>query len=212
MKSPNAVICREKPALTVYPYGSERVGWEEARDEDVNSAQINCTISHLEQAGKGDWILVLGAETYLRVRRLLLIQAKGASLMRDSSSPESLLTPSVKTSVGPTHIRICYSAGCFGFDSSVLAQPKVQRFKDAVDLVQFYSLKQAGRLGLSEQELTSASKDPAVHLKLIKPLYASVPALQHLCRLTIDRSGWQVTALPLPLRLKDDLLKYPYLL
>lgn len=57
MKSPSAVICREKPALSVYPYGSERDGWEEARDDvDVNSAQSNCTISHLEQAGKGGWM------------------------------------------------------------------------------------------------------------------------------------------------------------
>ncbi|CAM5170746.1 unnamed protein product [Eretmochelys imbricata] len=211
MKSPSAVICREKPALSVYSYGSERDGWEEARDDDdVNSAQSNCTISHLEQAG---WYW--GPLTAAEARRILCPALEGSFLVRNSSSPDNLLTLSVKTSVGPTHIRICYSAGRFGLDSSVLAKPKLQSFKDAMALVQFYSLaslKQAERLGPSEQEITSLSKDPAIHLKLIKPLYVSVPALQHLCRLTINRSTRQVTALPLPGRLKDYLLKYPYVL
>uniref|UniRef100_A0A452IC37 Uncharacterized protein n=1 Tax=Gopherus agassizii TaxID=38772 RepID=A0A452IC37_9SAUR len=210
MKSPNAVICREKPALSVYPYGSEQDGWEEARDEDVNSAQINCTISHLEQAG---WYW--GPLTAAEARRVLCLALEGSFLMRDSSSPDNLLTLSVKTSVGPTHIRICYSAGRFSFDSSVLAKPKLQSFKDAMALVQFYSLaslKQVEQLGLSEQETTSVSKDPAIHLKLIKPLYVSVPPLQHLCRLIINGSTRQVSALPLPVRLKDYLLKYPYVL
>uniref|UniRef100_A0A8C3F4Q0 Suppressor of cytokine signaling 2 n=1 Tax=Chrysemys picta bellii TaxID=8478 RepID=A0A8C3F4Q0_CHRPI len=132
-----------------------------------------------------------GLNRAAEARRVLCPALEGSFLMRDSSSPDNLLTLSVKTSVGPTHIRICYSAGRFGFDSSVL---------------------QAERLGPSEQETTSVSKDPAIHLKLIKPLYVSVPALQHLCRLTINRSTRQVSALPLPVRLKDYLLKYPYVL
>uniref|UniRef100_A0A8C3RK74 Cytokine-inducible SH2-containing protein n=1 Tax=Chelydra serpentina TaxID=8475 RepID=A0A8C3RK74_CHESE len=156
-----------------------------------------------------------GPLTAAEARRVLCPALEGSFLMRDSSSPDNLLTLSVKTSVGPTHIRICYSAGRFGFDSSVLAKPKLRSFKDAMALVQFYSLaslKQAERLGPLEQEIPSVSEDPAIHLKLIKPLYVSVPALQHLCRLTINRSARQVTALPLPVRLKDYLLKYPYVL
>ncbi|XP_075765980.1 suppressor of cytokine signaling 2-like [Pelodiscus sinensis] len=208
MKSPSAVICREKPPLSVYPYGSERDGWEDARDGDMNSAQISCTISHLEQAG---WYW--GALSAAEARRVLCPALEGSFLMRDSSSPDNLLTLSVQTSAGPTHIRICYCAGRFGLDASLLAKPKLQSFRDAMDLVQFYSQasrKRAERLEPAGEDV--ASEDPAIHLKLIKPLYVSVPALQHLCRLAINRRAPQVAALPLPLRLKDYLLRYPYVL
>uniref|UniRef100_A0A8C0IN34 Suppressor of cytokine signaling 2 n=1 Tax=Chelonoidis abingdonii TaxID=106734 RepID=A0A8C0IN34_CHEAB len=139
-----------------------------------------------------------GPLTAAEARRVLCLALEGSFLMRDSSSPDNLLILSVKTSVGPTHIRICYSAGRFSFDSSVLAKPKLQSFKDAMALIQFYSLTM------------SVSKDPAVHVKLIKPLYVSVLTLQHLCRLIVNGSTRQVSALPLPIRIKDYLLKYPY--
>uniref|UniRef100_A0A4W3GG30 SH2 domain-containing protein n=1 Tax=Callorhinchus milii TaxID=7868 RepID=A0A4W3GG30_CALMI len=81
-----------------------------------------------------------GALTSLEARQILNQTTEGTFLIRDSSNPEYLLTLSVKTSSGPAHLRIEYNEGKFGFDSVVLARPKLRNFEDVVDLVQHYIL------------------------------------------------------------------------
>uniref|UniRef100_A0A4W4FTH8 SH2 domain-containing protein n=1 Tax=Electrophorus electricus TaxID=8005 RepID=A0A4W4FTH8_ELEEL len=81
-----------------------------------------------------------GSVTASEAKRLLLEAVDGTFLLRDSSNPAYLLTLSVRTALGTTHLRIEYAGGNFGFDSAAVARPRLRQFKGAVDLVQHYAL------------------------------------------------------------------------
>lgn len=178
----------------------------QSQENNLDLIKLSCTMSHLEQAG---WYW--GSLTATEAKQMLHAAPEGTFLMRDSSSPNCLLTLSVKTSVGPTHIRIQYDEGKFGFDSALLAKPKLKNFDYAVGLVQFYALV-CQKLNSNPPVERAVSKTSAIHLKLTKPLYTCIPSLQHLCRIVINKRTGNVQDLPLPSRLKDYLLKYPFLM
>lgn len=162
-----------------------------------------------------------GSITAAEAKQLLSEAEEGTFLLRDSSNPGYLLTLSVRTSLGPTHLRIESSGGSFGFDSLAMARPRLRRFGGAVELVEHYALacshssaagpqdrpKPAG-----EEEEEEEAPDRSLQLKLVRPLRRAVPSLQHLCRIAINQRSRTPRDLPLPGRLKDFLLEYPFLL
>ncbi|XP_042197970.1 suppressor of cytokine signaling 2-like [Callorhinchus milii] len=195
------MICQEK-AITPVCSTDSSPDLSEGRSD---LSRISCAMGHLELTG---WYW--GALTSLEARQILNQTTEGTFLIRDSSNPEYLLTLSVKTSSGPAHLRIEYNEGKFGFDSVVLARPKLRNFEDVVDLVQHYVLLSKTTQSAHEQSISPVTKDPVIHLKLTKPLYITTPSLQHLCRIIINKTTKKTQELPLPSRLKEYLLEYPF--
>ncbi|XP_025063909.1 suppressor of cytokine signaling 2 [Alligator mississippiensis] len=129
---------------------------------------------------------------------------EGTFLVRDSSHSEYLLTISVKTSAGPTNLRIEYQDGKFRLDSITCVRSRLKQFNSVVHLIEYYVLMCKDRSG---SETTS---NGTVHLYLNKPLYTSAPSLQHRCRITINKYTSKIWELPLPTRLKEYLKEYQY--
>ncbi|XP_018615819.1 suppressor of cytokine signaling 2-like isoform X2 [Scleropages formosus] len=195
----------------------------ESRQEDamIDVVRVDNAMTHLQQSG---WYW--GPITASQAKQALNDALEGTFLLRDSSNPAYSLTLSVKTSLGPTHLRIQYSGGLFGFDSLAVARPRLRQFGGAVDLVQHYALAcqrpAAGRwrcggearVEEDEEAPTSATfpTEVSLPLKLSRPLYQSAPSLQHLCRIAINQHSRCHQDLPLPPRLKDYLEGYPFVL
>ncbi|KAM9445143.1 suppressor of cytokine signaling 2 [Clarias gariepinus] len=181
-------------------------------DSSEEAQRLQNAMTHLHESG---WYW--GSITAAEAKQLLNEALDGSFLVRDSSNPGYLLTLSVKTELGPTHLRIEYSNGHFGFDSVVMARPHLRQFKGAVDLVQYYTLayrRQAAHRGLSTDHstLSNAAMENTLQLKLTKPLHKAAPSLQHLCRVVINQHSHDHRNLPLPERLKDFLRGYPFVL
>ncbi|KAM4610343.1 suppressor of cytokine signaling 2-like [Polymixia lowei] len=196
---------------------SERFKNQESRktESSQDARGLQGAMSHLHESG---WYW--GAVTAAEAKQILSNAPEGTFLLRDSSYKDYILTLSMKTHLGPIHLRIEYSNGLFGFDSVMMAQPQLQQFGGAVDLVQHYALTykhSAGRkkelVSLKDSSATSAvvSKN-YLQMKLTRPLYKVSPSLQHLCRMAINQHFSNHPSLPLPGRLKDFLLEYPFVL
>nr|QBB68854.1 suppressor of cytokine signaling 2 [Tachysurus fulvidraco] len=181
-------------------------------DSSEEAQRLQNAMTHLHNSG---WYW--GSITAAEAKQLLNTALDGSFLVRDSSNPGYLLTLSVKTELGPTHLRIEYSNGHFGFDSVLMARPHLRQFKGAVDLVQYYTL--AYRSQATHRELSTdpdtfptATAENTLQLKLTKPLHKAAPSLQHLCRVVINQHCHDHRDLPLPERLKDFLREYPFVL
>ncbi|XP_030071048.1 suppressor of cytokine signaling 2 isoform X1 [Microcaecilia unicolor] len=144
-----------------------------------------------------------GSMSVNEAKELLQDAPAGTFLLRDSSHAEYLLTISVKTTAGPTNLRIEYQAGKFRLDSIFCVRAKLKQFESVVRLVEYYVLLSKDRK--TESELLPSR---AVHFWLTRPLYTSTPSLQHLCRLTVNKYTRKICELPLPTRLKDYLTEY----
>ena len=125
---------------------------------------------------------------------------EGTFLVRDSTHPSYLFTLSVKTNRGPTNVRIEYA------DSKFLIQHYVTSCTTESKSEAPYP--PPAPLPPVQKEVAVA----AVHLKLLRPLGRrdSIPSLQHLCRLRINRCTTKVERLPLPWRMGDYLKQYPF--
>ncbi|TSX72105.1 Suppressor of cytokine signaling 2 [Bagarius yarrelli] len=181
-------------------------------DSSEEAQRLQNAMTHLHNSG---WYW--GSITAAEAKQLLNEALDGSFLVRDSSNPGYLLTLSVKTELGPTHLRIEYTNGHFGFDSVVMARPHLRQFKGAVDLVQYYTLayrRQATHreLGSDPDTPTTATAENTLQLKLTKPLHKAAPSLQQLCRVVINQHSHDHRNLPLPERLKDFLREYPFVL
>ncbi|XP_075456531.1 suppressor of cytokine signaling 2 isoform X2 [Ascaphus truei] len=130
---------------------------------------------------------------------------EGTFLVRDSSHTDYLLTISVKTSAGPTNLRIEYREGKFRLDSVVCVRSKLKQFDSVVHLIEYYVL-----LSKNKKMEPETLPNRTVHLWLVKPLYTSTPSLQHLCRMTVNKCTDKIHELPLPMRLKDYITEYRY--
>ncbi|XP_077121521.1 suppressor of cytokine signaling 2 [Ranitomeya variabilis] len=146
-----------------------------------------------------------GHMTVNEAKEKLQDASEGTFLVRDSSHTDYLLTISVKTSAGPTNLRIEYREGKFRLDSVVCIRSRLKQFDSVVHLIEYYVL-------LSKNKKMDAETLPnrTVHLWLVKPLYTSTPSLQHLCRMAVNKCTSKIHELPLPTRLKEYITEYRY--
>lgn len=144
--------------------------------------------------------------------------SEGAFLVRDSSHPLYMLTLSVRTARGPTSIRIQYSGAQFLLDSSSPARPSISSFPNVPSLVQHYmGPERKAEEPKVEEEVPSKMaqqtlQETSVVLKLKRAVYKpqSLPSLQHLTRLVINRHSDCHDQLPLPRPLLRYLQDYPF--
>ncbi|CAI5687506.1 unnamed protein product [Oreochromis niloticus] len=159
-----------------------------------------------------------GAVTAAQAHAALQQASEGAFLVRDSSHPLYMLTLSVRTARGPTSIRIQYSCAQFLLDSSSPARPSLSSFPNVPSLVQHYmGPERKAEEGKVEEEPPSKAsqqgiQETTVVLKLKQALYKpqSLPSLQHLTRLVINRQTDCPDQLPLPRPLLRYLQDYPF--
>ncbi|KAL4658668.1 suppressor of cytokine signaling 2-like [Arapaima gigas] len=197
----------EKSIVPVVIKGLDQdAGQEESTEAAV---RVERAMAHLRESG-WYWGSLMAAQA----KQMLSEAPEGTFLLRDSSNPGYLLTLSAKTSLGPTHLRIEHSSGTFGFDSLAIARPHLRRFIGAVELVLHYtaSSQKLPPLTLDPLKLDEESTDGGLQLRLSRPLYKTLPTLQHLCRIAINRHSHSHQDLPLPGRLKAYLQAYPFLL
>ncbi|XP_072721366.1 suppressor of cytokine signaling 2 isoform X1 [Ciconia boyciana] len=166
-------------------------------EESREAAQLAAAMEELRRAG---WYW--GNMTVAEAKERLQDAPEGTFLVRDSSHSEYLLTISVKTSAGPTNLRIEYRDGKFRLDSITCVRSRLKQFNSVVHLIEYYVLMCKDR--------TETPSNGTVHLYLNKPLYTSAPSLQHRCRITINKCTNQIWELPLPTRLKEYLKEYQY--
>ncbi|XP_036288085.1 cytokine-inducible SH2-containing protein [Pipistrellus kuhlii] len=190
------------------------------RDPGEDLLCIAKTFSYLQESG---WYW--GSITASEARQHLQKMPEGTFLVRDSTHPSYLFTLSVKTTRGPTNVRIEYADSSFRLDSNCLSRPRILAFPDVVSLVQHYVASCAADgpdpapapapPAPKEEAGDAAPPGPAataVHLKLVQPFVprSRTPSLQHLCRLAIHRLAADVDRLPLPRRMADYLRQYPF--
>ncbi|KAG5835398.1 hypothetical protein ANANG_G00243550 [Anguilla anguilla] len=128
---PNLVPGKALAPVRLKDQGPDRPRAGSAED----APQVERALAHLQESG---WYW--GPITATEAKQLLSGAEEGTFLLRDSSNPGYLLTLSVRTSLGPTHLRIESSGGTFGFDSLAMARPRLRRFGGAVELVEHYAL------------------------------------------------------------------------
>ncbi|XP_006892920.1 PREDICTED: cytokine-inducible SH2-containing protein [Elephantulus edwardii] len=195
-------------------------------DPEEDLLCIAKTFSYLRESG---WYW--GSITASEARQHLQKMPEGTFLVRDSTHPSYLFTLSVKTTRGPTNVRIEYADSSFRLDSNCLSRPRILAFPDVVSLVQHYVASCSGDTRCDNPDPTPAPALPApkedmpssnpvlpgptataVHLKLVQPFVrrSSARSLQHLCRLVINRLVADVDSLPLPRRMADYLRQYPF--
>ncbi|MEQ2256308.1 hypothetical protein ILYODFUR_022987 [Ilyodon furcidens] len=169
---------------------------------------------HLENSG---WYW--GAITAAQAHAALQEAAEGAFLVRDSSHPLYMLTLSVRTVRGPTSIRIQYSGAQFLLDSSSGARASLSSFPNVPSLVQHYmgAERKTEEKKVEEQAAPAkpselSAQETSVVLKLRRAVYKpeSLPSLQHLTRLVINRNTDCAEQLPLPKPLLRYLQDYPF--
>ncbi|XP_030585578.1 cytokine-inducible SH2-containing protein [Archocentrus centrarchus] len=159
-----------------------------------------------------------GAITAAQAHAALQEASEGAFLVRDSSHPLYMLTLSVRTARGPTSIRIQYSCAQFLLDSSSPARPSLSSFPSVPSLVQHYMgpERKAEERKVEEEPPSKPSQqviqETTVVLKLKQALYKpqSLPSLQHLTRLIINKHTDCPDQLPLPRPLLRYLQDYPF--
>ncbi|XP_060588286.1 suppressor of cytokine signaling 2-like [Ruditapes philippinarum] len=143
----------------------------------------------------------------------------GTFLVRDSSDSKYLYTISVKTSRGPTSIRIFYERGRFTLDADEKSKRQMPKFTSLLELIDYYIRKSQGK---KSEQCRFLDKNGKKDLPIVmsKPKITSVPTLKHLTRTLINRSlpaasssgvPSLVDDLPLPKPLRSYLKDYPYL-
>ncbi|XP_061495554.1 suppressor of cytokine signaling 2 [Rhineura floridana] len=182
---------------------TDRAGpqWEAggAAGEPSEEERLDFAMRELRLAG---WYW--GNLTVAEAKERLQDKSEGTFLVRDSSHSEYLLTISVKTSAGPTNLRIEFQDGKFRLDSIICVRSRLRQFDSVVHLIEYYVLM------CKDRTASEIPSNGTVHLYLKKPLYHSTPSLQHYCRVAINRYTNEIQELPLPTRLKEFLKEYQY--
>ncbi|KAA0721038.1 Suppressor of cytokine signaling 2 [Triplophysa tibetana] len=181
---------------------NERRSQTETQVAESDQSRIATAMRELQNTG---WYW--GSLTANGAKEILQDTLEGTFLVRDSSQRDYLFTISAMTSAGPTNLRIEFKEGKFKLDSVVLVKPKLKQFDSVVHLVEHYvQLSRTSCKGSTPL----APSNGTVQLLLTTPVYRSIPSLQHMCRIAINKTTRQVQELPLPNRLKDYLTDYTY--
>lgn len=145
-------------------------------------------------------------------RRILKGHPEGYFLIRNSSSPSYLFSLTVRTTRGPTSIRIKYYNGLFRLDSTT--KHDLPSFDSVMDLLEYYMglSRPVSQHGMCASIILDASgKKTAV--KLSQPYIKQPSSLKHICRKTVFRhltSPDSVTSLPLSDSCKQYLKEYTH--
>ncbi|XP_028302041.1 cytokine-inducible SH2-containing protein [Gouania willdenowi] len=207
---PTTEAPRGMRAGTTPPPGLQSPLWDPTKDLRA----IASNFCYLENSG---WYW--GAVTAAQAHAALQEASEGAFLIRDSSHPLYMLTLSVRTVLGPTSIRIHYSAAQFTLDSCSPTRPILSSFPNVPSLVQHYMGPERRTEGGKVEEEEAPSKvsqqqvqENSLVLKLKRAVYKpqSLPSLQHLTRLVINRHTDCVHQLPLPRPLLRYVQDYPF--
>lgn len=204
-------LCRGDPSpmtlRCLEPSGNGAEGtqsqWGTAGSAEESSPEAAHLAKALRELSQTGWYW--GSMTVNEAKEKLKEAPEGTFLIRDSSHSDYLLTISVKTSAGPTNLRIEYQDGKFRLDSIICVKSKLKQFDSVVHLIDYYV-----QMCKDKRTGPEAPRNGTVHLYLTKPLYTSAPPLQHLCRLTINKCTGTIWGLPLPTRLKDYLEEYKF--
>ncbi|XP_047598312.1 LOW QUALITY PROTEIN: suppressor of cytokine signaling 2 [Lutra lutra] len=204
-------LCRGDPSpmtlRCLEPSGNGAEGtqsqWGTAGSVEEPSPEAARLAKALQELSQTGWYW--GSMTVNEAKEKLKEAPEGTFLIRDSSHSDYLLTISVKTSAGPTNLRIEYQDGKFRLDSIICVKSKLKQFDSVVHLIDYYV-----QMCKDKRTGPEAPRNGTVHLYLTKPLYTAVRPLQHLCRLTINKCTGTIWGLPLPTRLKDYLEEYKF--
>ena len=157
-----------------------------------------------------------GSMTWQEAASRLASSSVGTFLVRDSSSSRCPYALSVQTIHGPTSIRIQYEKGHFWLDCD--RKGVTDQMTGVVDLIEHYRERPKGERyfdkSLGKHVWLDCRGKVFDHITLLKPLIKEPPSLQHLCRLTINRSP-SVKQSPavqdqLPSAIKNYVEKYPH--
>ncbi|XP_077980579.1 suppressor of cytokine signaling 2-like [Glandiceps talaboti] len=159
-----------------------------------------------------------GAMSSKEAKEKLRTSPSGTFLIRDSQDPRHLFSLSVKTHRGTTSVRIQYTRdGRFRLDADESIRDRTPVFDCVVQLMAHYMEGEESSTSGRQLFWLEPSGRKDVPVKLNCPLKANVPMLQHLCRLSINRSlkrdlaiKYRVCDLPLPPSLKSYLIEYPF--
>ncbi|XP_076012886.1 cytokine inducible SH2-containing protein b [Genypterus blacodes] len=182
-----------------------------------STEEWNCITTNIQYLHTSGWYW--GHMSAGESRDALLMKSEGTFLVRDSSHPQYMLTLSVKTSRGPTSVRIQYSRGSFGLDCIAPGVLLLPSFPNVISLIHHYTNSDnaaQGHAASVDNIQLKAQHDPVqdsrVFLKLVRPLQQpeTFHSLQHLTRLTINRHTNSPDQLPLPRPLLHYLQDYPF--
>lgn len=152
----------------------------------------------------------------------------GAFLIRDSTHQKYLFTLTVHTTNGPTNVRILFKHGHFGLDCDGSAQDNSGiRFNCVVAMIAHYvnNSRKFKRIEHKKQKRGEENGGPinqtdsSIALLLLAPCKKSVPTLQHMARVSINKKLSKKSARNAGLKMEDliknqELIeycrKYPY--
>ncbi|PNI39023.1 SOCS2 isoform 8, partial [Pan troglodytes] len=145
-----------------------RSQWGTAGSAEEPSPEAARLAKALRELGQTGWYW--GSMTVNEAKEKLKEAPEGTFLIRDSSHSDYLLTISVKTSAGPTNLRIEYQDGKFRLDSIICVKSKLKQFDSVVHLIDYYV-----QMCKDKRTGPEAPRNGTVHLYLTKPLYTSAP-------------------------------------
>ncbi|KAK4305137.1 hypothetical protein Pmani_022957 [Petrolisthes manimaculis] len=156
-------------------------------DSEDDSTVLSNTRQELEESG---WYY--GSITWQEAASLLKGSSVGTFLVRDSASPHCLYSLSVQTSRGPTSVRLHYTRGRFRLDCAGASAGGQQtpEFPSVTSLLQHYTNLPSTQVWVDHLGNTFSTID------IRRPLRRSAPSLQHLCRLTLNRTPPAPSILP----------------
>lgn len=140
----------------------------------------------------------------------------GAFLIRDSSHQKYLFTLTVHTTNGPTNVRILFKHGHFGLDCDGSAKDNSGiRFNCVVAMIAHYvnnsrkfkKIEHRRKKRGEEHHETNNNASNSIALLLLAPCKKTVPTLQHLARVAINKKLSKKSARNAGLKLEDLLIK-----
>nr|XP_019949709.1 PREDICTED: suppressor of cytokine signaling 3 [Paralichthys olivaceus]BAW03226.1 suppressor of cytokine signaling 3a [Paralichthys olivaceus] len=138
------------------------------------------TIHKLQESGFY-WGTITGKEA----NAMLVAEATGTFLIRDSSDNRHLFTLVVKTASGTKNLRIQCDAASFHLQTDPKNLQSAPRFDCVLKLVHHYMPQSKGNTHSGNMSYIYSGGEK-IPLELIRPLSCSLSTLQHLCRKTVN--------------------------
>ncbi|XP_034046632.1 suppressor of cytokine signaling 3a [Thalassophryne amazonica] len=145
---------------------------------------VLATLCKLQESG-----FYWGAITGKEANNLLLSEATGTFLIRDSSDNRHLFTLSLMTVSGTKNLRIQCDSSSFFLQTDPKNIQSVPHFDCVLKLVHYYMPQSKAAISGNNHNGNAFyiySGGEKIPLELLKPLSGSLSTLQHLCRKTLN--------------------------